>query len=160
LSSRFSIPFLHHCFGTEGKLAANSANSNPFNPWNPRLLIQFFATTGLQDSQVVDSVMECCVHLATPDALRSAHFMPEVSRFFGIVIHIYYREHGRPHFHAVYGEYKAVIDIESGDVTSGKVPKRVLALIQEWYALHQAELAQNAGRADRRQPLAKIKPLE
>jgi hypothetical protein len=51
-------------FGTEGKLAANYANSNPFNPWNPRLLIRFFATTGIQDSQVVDFVMECSVHLA------------------------------------------------------------------------------------------------
>lgn len=57
--------------------------------------------------------------------------MPELSRFFGIVIGVFYREHGRPHFHAVYGEFEAVIDIETGEVISGKLPKRALGLISD-----------------------------
>lgn len=57
--------------------------------------------------------------------------MPELSRFFGIVIGVFYREHGRPHFHAVYGECEAVIDIETGDVISGELPKRALSLVSE-----------------------------
>ena len=47
--------------------------------------------------------------------------MPELSRFFGIVIHMYYREHGPSHFHAIYGEYEAVIDIGSGQVITDAV---------------------------------------
>jgi Domain of unknown function (DUF4160) len=58
--------------------------------------------------------------------------MPELSRFFGIVSGIFYREHGRPHFHAVYGEFEAVIDIETGAVISGDFPKRALSLVSEW----------------------------
>ena len=71
--------------------------------------------------------------------------VPELSRFFGIVIGIFYREHGRPHFHAVYGEYKAVIDIESGDTLSGQLPKRAHALVAEWYTRHKAELLEKLG---------------
>jgi hypothetical protein len=58
--------------------------------------------------------------------------MPELSRFFGIVIGVFYREHGRPHFHAVYGEFEAVIDIETGEVITGDLPKRALSLVSEW----------------------------
>ena len=64
--------------------------------------------------------------------------MPEISRFLGIVIHMYYREHGQPHFHAVYGENKVVIDIATGEAISGKMPRRALGLIKEWYAFTQA----------------------
>ena len=85
--------------------------------------------------------------------------MPEISRFFGIVIHMYYREHGRPHFHAVYGEHKVVIDIATGEATYGEIPPRALRLVKEWYALHKLELADNALRASRREPLRKIDPL-
>ena len=49
--------------------------------------------------------------------------MPEISRFFGIVISIFHREHGRPHFHAAYGDFEVVVDIENGEVLSGKIPK-------------------------------------
>jgi hypothetical protein len=48
--------------------------------------------------------------------------VPELSRFFGIVIGLFYSEHGRPHFHAVYGEHEASIDIETGEVVVGKTP--------------------------------------
>lgn len=86
--------------------------------------------------------------------------MPEISRFFGIVVRMYYREHGRPHFHAIYGEYQAVIDISTGDLISGKMPTRALALIQKWYALHRVELIDNAVRVGQRQALTKIASLE
>ena len=85
--------------------------------------------------------------------------MPELSRFFGIVIGIFYREHGRAHFHAVYGEYEAVIDIETGEVISGKLPKRALGLVMEWHAQHQAELRENWELARRYRALKKIAPL-
>ena len=86
--------------------------------------------------------------------------MPELSRFFGIVIGIFYSEHGRPHFHAVYGDFEAVIDIETGDLISGKLPKRALALIAEWRADHKAELRENWDLARQHATLKKIAPLE
>lgn len=86
--------------------------------------------------------------------------MPELSRFFGIVIGIFYREHGRPHFHAVYGESEAVIDIESGEIISGKLPKRALALVAEWHAEHKTELRENWELARQHRALKKIAPLE
>jgi hypothetical protein len=58
--------------------------------------------------------------------------VPEVSRFLGIVIAMFHREHGPPHYHAIYGEYKVTIDIESG-VVSGKFPRRALSLVLEWH---------------------------
>jgi hypothetical protein len=73
---------------------------------------------------------------------------------------MYYREHGRPHFHAVYGEYEVVIDVANGALVSGNMPSRALDLIQQWYALHQMELAENAVRASRHQVLRKVAPLE
>ena len=86
--------------------------------------------------------------------------MPELSRFFGIVIGIFYREHGRPHFHAVYGEFEAVIDIETGTVISGELPKRALSLVSEWRSDHTRELQENWELARQHQPLKKIPPLE
>ena len=86
--------------------------------------------------------------------------MPELSRFFGIVIGIFYREHGRPHFHAVYAEFEAVIDIETGEVISGELPKRALSLVSEWRNDHFAELQENWELARQHQPLKKIPPLE
>ena len=86
--------------------------------------------------------------------------MPELARFFGIVIGVFYREHGRPHFHAVYGEFEAVIDIETGDVITGELPKRALALVSEWRNGHIPELQENWERARQHKELKKISPLE
>lgn len=86
--------------------------------------------------------------------------MPELSRFFGIVIGLFYREHGRAHFHAVYGEFEAVLDIETGVVMSGELPQRALRLVQEWYDLHKGELMENWELAREHQPLKRIAPLE
>lgn len=86
--------------------------------------------------------------------------MPEVSRFFGIIIALYYNDHAPPHFHAKYGGAEATILIESGEVLDGNLSKRALRLVEEWRALHQEELMEDWKLARERQPLNKIEPLE
>ena len=85
--------------------------------------------------------------------------MPRVSSFYGIVIAMYYREHGRPHFHATYGEYDASIAIDTFEVLAGFLPARALSFVREWGRLHRAELAVNWDLARREIPLDLIEPL-
>ena len=85
--------------------------------------------------------------------------MPEISRFLGIVISIYYNEHNPPHFHAEYGEFQITVEIESG-IVSGKFPRRALNAVLEWYVLHKEELMQDWELSLKGKPLNKIKPLE
>lgn len=86
--------------------------------------------------------------------------MPELCRFLGIIIAMYYREHGVAHFHVVAGDHDATIAIESGDVLAGKLPRKVLRLVQKWRLLHIEQLRENARLAAERRPLKKIDPLE
>ena len=86
--------------------------------------------------------------------------MPEVSRFLGIVIKLFYEDHNPPHFHAEYGESMALIDIRTLTVFSGRLPPRVLGLVIEWATLHQRELLDDWERARAREVLQKIAPLE
>ncbi len=85
--------------------------------------------------------------------------MPELSRFLGIVITMFYREHAPSHFHATYGDFDIEVSIEDGVVT-GKFPKRALRHVLEWYDLHKQELRENWTLATQRKPLKKILPLE
>jgi len=85
--------------------------------------------------------------------------MPELSRFLGIVIYMYHRDHFPAHFHAEYAEFEITVEIGPGIVT-GKFPRRALHLVLEWYALHREELAENWRRAQQRLPLGPIAPLE
>ncbi|MCA9247206.1 MAG: DUF4160 domain-containing protein [Planctomycetales bacterium] len=85
--------------------------------------------------------------------------MPEISRFLGIVIRMYYRDHAPPHFHAEYGDHEITVEIESG-VVAGKFPRRALTAVLEWYTLHQEELATNWDLARQETPLLNIEPLE
>ena len=85
--------------------------------------------------------------------------MPEISRFLGIVIAMYYRDHAPPHFHAQYGDFDVIVRISDGSV-EGKFPRRALNLVLEWYNLHKAELADNWERCRERKPLRAIDPLE
>ena len=85
--------------------------------------------------------------------------MPEICRFLGIVITIFYNDHGPPHFHAVYGESAVTISIHEGDV-NGDFPRRALRLVLEWYRLHEEELLENWELAKQRKPLKQIAPLE
>jgi len=85
--------------------------------------------------------------------------MPEISRFLGIVIAMFHREHNPPHFHAYYGSDMIVVEIETGKVT-GKFPRRALTHVLEWWQQHREELVTNWELAKQRQPLKKIDPLE
>lgn len=84
--------------------------------------------------------------------------MPEISRFFGIIIRMLANEHARPHFHAAYGEFEVTVTIDEGVVT-GRFPGRPLRLVLEWRDLHQAELAANWERLRLGQPPHPIPPL-
>lgn len=86
--------------------------------------------------------------------------MPEVSRFYGIIIRFYYRDHPPTHFHAIYGPHEALIEIESGAVHEGFLPRTAYDLVARWRALHLQELRDTWNRARRQQPLQPIAPLE
>ena len=73
--------------------------------------------------------------------------MPEISRFFGIVIKMFFDDHNPPHFHAEYSDSEALIDIRTLSVFAGRLPPRVMGLIVEWSTLHQQELLDDWGRA-------------
>lgn len=86
--------------------------------------------------------------------------MPEVCRFYGIIIQIYYGDHLPKHFHALYAGYIAKICIEPFEVIDGTLPNRALGLVQDWVALHRRELLEAFDRAATLQPPGKIAPLE
>lgn len=85
--------------------------------------------------------------------------MPEICRFFGIIISIYYKEHAPPHFHAKYGEQRAAFSINELKVIEGSLPKRVVSLVLEWAFEHRDELVEDWELAQNREELKKIKPL-
>jgi hypothetical protein len=85
--------------------------------------------------------------------------MPELSRFLGIIIAMYYRDHGPSHFHAIYGDFEITVEIESGR-TNGDFPKRALAHVLEWKELHRVELLDAWSLARASRPLPHIEPLE
>ena len=85
--------------------------------------------------------------------------MPELSRFFGIVIAMYYDDHAPPHFHAIYGEEKAEFRIDPLGLLKGRLPPRALSLVMEWAALHQEELLEAWGQRAAGQVLPRIDPL-
>lgn len=86
--------------------------------------------------------------------------MPEISRFFGIVIKMFFDDHNPPHFHAFYGDHEALIDITHLSVFAGFLPPRALGLLIEWATLHQSELLEDWARAQKLQPLENIAPLQ
>lgn len=85
--------------------------------------------------------------------------MPEISRFFGIVIQMYYDEHLPPHFHALYGGDEAQFAIDPIHILHGQLPTRAVSLVIEWAALHQRELLENWNLARQDQKPRKIQPL-
>lgn len=86
--------------------------------------------------------------------------MPEISRFFGIVVTMHYDDHVPPHFHARYGSHKSTIAIHPLRVLAGELPPRALGFVMEWAALHQEELAADWALACRHRPLRRIPPLQ
>jgi phosphomannomutase len=86
--------------------------------------------------------------------------MPEISRFLGIVIAMYYNEHNPPHFHARYGQFKIEIAIKTLTILAGKFPPKALGLVMEWATLHQDELLVDWALARDNAELKNIEPLE
>ncbi|OFX24196.1 MAG: transcriptional regulator [Bacteroidetes bacterium GWA2_31_9] len=84
--------------------------------------------------------------------------MPEISRFYGIIIKMFYKEHNPPHFHIEYQDYKAIITIKEG-IVEGQMPKTALKLVFEWLELHKNELMQNWKSMEEKKPLNKVEPL-
>jgi hypothetical protein len=86
--------------------------------------------------------------------------MPEISRFLGVVVAMFYQEHNPPHFHVRYNKHKVAISIKDLAFLKGKLPPKVLGLVMEWASLHQQELLENWEAAKRWQILRPIAPLE
>lgn len=85
--------------------------------------------------------------------------MPEICRFFGIIIVMYYRDHGVPHFHAKYDDEWAKFSIPELKMMVGKLPKRVISMVLEWAFEHREELMENWERVQTGKPTKKIAPL-
>ena len=87
--------------------------------------------------------------------------MPTLSTFYGIVIQMYWRgEHGPPHFHALYGEHEALIDIKTLKIIKGRLPRQASALVLKWAKLHQDELSKAWAACSRKTSPKQIAPLE
>ena len=85
--------------------------------------------------------------------------MPEISRFYGIIVTMFINDHNPPHFHIRYDEYRAIIEIGSGKIT-GTLPPRAMKLVVEWLNLHREELYENWDLLRRGEQFKRIKPLE
>jgi hypothetical protein len=86
--------------------------------------------------------------------------MPELCRFYGIRITMYYDDHHPAHFHARYGGDEAVIAIETLDVIAGSLPRRALGLVYEWASSHRADLKRAWMQAQNLEPVESIDPLD
>ena len=86
--------------------------------------------------------------------------MPTISVFYGIVIRMFFRDHAPSHFHVEYGEHHAELDIETLEVIAGTLPRRSLALVLEWAALHRDELRADWDLCRQHQQPNRIDPLE
>ena len=85
--------------------------------------------------------------------------MPRISEFYGIAIEIYFGDHSPPHFHAIYGEDEALVEIDPIRLTKGHLPARGTRLVLEWASEHQEELVDNWGRVQRFEPPFRIPGL-
>jgi hypothetical protein len=86
--------------------------------------------------------------------------MPQISRFFGIIISMYFDDHHPSHFHARYAEHEAEIRIDDLSILEGSLPPRALGLVLEWGYLHQSELQSNWKRIEQGLQPLKIEPLQ
>ncbi len=85
--------------------------------------------------------------------------MPEICRFYGIIIRMYHPDHPPPHFHAIYAEHEALIEIEPIRIYQGNLPPRAKSLVFEWAAIHQQILLANWNALRAGQSPRKIAPL-
>ena len=82
--------------------------------------------------------------------------MPEIARFYGIIIKLFFGDHPPPHFHAVYGEYVGVFDIKTLEMSEGDLPIRAKKLVLEWAEMNQSELLDMWDK----QEFRKLQPLK
>lgn len=85
--------------------------------------------------------------------------VPRLAAFYGIVIYMYVRDHGVAHFHARHGEAEAVIEVMTGNVLAGRLPRRQMSMVREWTELHRDELMAAWRRASIGEPPGTIEPL-
>ena len=86
--------------------------------------------------------------------------MPEISRFFGIIIRMYFSDHNPPHFHAIYQDHTAEYEINTLNILRGNLPSRAHAMVLEWASLHREELIKNWELAIEMNEINKIEPLK
>jgi len=86
--------------------------------------------------------------------------MPEVSRFFGISIRMYFDDHNPPHFHAIYAGAETEIGLDPVTILRGRFPRRALGMVLEWAAFHQQELLNNWAQIQSGEAPRRIDPLE
>ncbi|MDP1564536.1 MAG: DUF4160 domain-containing protein [Pirellulaceae bacterium] len=79
---------------------------------------------------------------------------------YGIAVYIYYRDHNPPHFHAIYGESEAIIEISTGGILEGRLPRRAAKLVAEWCEIQRDALLADWALAQAQQPLLPIEPLD
>jgi Domain of unknown function (DUF4160) len=107
--------------------------------------------------------MQSCVARQAKSTDNGSHKetgVPELCRFYGIVIRMYYDEHPPPHFHAVYQEAEAVVRIDTLDITRGALPRRAHALVLEWALAHRDDLRENWTRMENGEALVPSPPLD
>ena len=85
--------------------------------------------------------------------------MPTISLFYGVAIRMHWRDHGPPHFHAVYESFRVSIDLRTLEIIQGTLPPRALALVLEWASIHQGELMENWHLCAAKRAPKRIAPL-
>jgi hypothetical protein len=86
--------------------------------------------------------------------------MPTISAFYGMLVQMFWEEHAPPHFHVIYAEHEALINIKTLEVIKGRLPRRALMLVLDWAEIHQNELLEDWDMCQKLLPPKKIKPLE
>ena len=86
--------------------------------------------------------------------------MPTISAFYGILIRMFFNDHSPPHFHAIYSEHEAIINIEGLFISSGYLPRRALELVLDWAELHQHEFLEDWNLCKAKQQPKAIIPLK
>lgn len=86
--------------------------------------------------------------------------MPTISVFYGILIQMFWNEHAPPHFHALYGEHEALIDLRDLSVMRGSLPRRAMNLVTEWATDHRDDLMEDWNLCRQLQPPKPIAPLK
>ncbi len=85
--------------------------------------------------------------------------MPELCRFYGIIIRMFWADHPPPHFHAIYGSHEALVEIITSEIIAGSLPLGAHSLVSQWVSLHRDELLDAWELARTLKPLRKIEPL-